>query len=347
MTGLLDLEGLTAPLDDEAPCGQSLEEFAFDPEFTQLERLAQGKPEQVMGDEVIPGEEPDWGAVEEKSLELFARVRSLRVAVLLSKALTEREGLAGLRESMALIEALLERYWDDVEPLIDDGDATERQHTLAELASQQGLLNNIKRSLLVSAPAVGRFTVRDFLIAADKLKPGAADEATSPTTIHQALMDCELDELKALIDHLDAIKRSCGQIERRFNNNVANDYLLDLEPLGRLLGELRPPMHEALERRGIAVDGDEPSGTDVAGDEGAIAAPAAGEIRSREDVVRMIDRITEYYNRYEPSSPVPLLLQRAKRLVSADFMAIMKDVASDGVKQADLLLGGDAGNEKG
>ena len=53
----------------------------------------------------------------------------------------------------------------------------------------------------------------------------------------------------------------------------------------------------------------------------------------------MLDRITEYYNRNEPSSPVPLLVQRAKRLVSADFMAIIKDIASDGAKQADLLLG--------
>ncbi len=37
-----------------------------------------------------------------------------------------------------------------------------------------------------------------------------------------------------------------------------------------------------------------------------------------------------YYARQEPSRPVPILLTRAKRLVGADFMTIMKDMAPQG-----------------
>lgn len=338
MTESLDIEKLTAPVDEDNPCGEGLEDLVFDPEFAELQRLAQGKPEQVMGDQVIPAEEPDWRAVREKSLALFERVRSLRVAVFLTKAGCARDGIEGMLDGLKLIRALLEQYWDEVEPLIDDGDATERLHTLGELASEQGLLQLVRHSVLVSSPAIGRFTIRDYLIASDKLNARKEEEAATLTSINQALMDCELDDLQQMIARADEAVETAGRIETFFNQNVSSQYLIDLDPFTKLFAEIRPALQEALGRRGVVVDPGE-ADQQVELPAGGGAAAGSAEIRSREDVVRMLDRITEYYNRNEPSSPVPLLVQRAKRLVSADFMAIIKDVASDGAKQADLLLG--------
>ncbi len=64
-----------------------------------------------------------------------------------------------------------------------------------------------------------------------------------------------------------------------------------------------------------------------------------GEIASREDVIRMLDKICEYFNRYEPSSPVPFLLKRAKTLATKDFMEILLDLAPGGAEQASLIFG--------
>jgi len=339
MSELLDLDKLNAALDDDHPCGEGLEDFVFDPEYAELERLARGKEEQVMGDETIPAEEPDWRAVHDKALALFERVRSLRVGVLLTKALCARQGLEGLCAGMALLDRLQEDWWDEVEPLLDDGDATERLHTLAELASEQGLLPLIRQAELVASPAIGRYSIRDYLVATDKLTARKDEETPTLTAINQALMDCDLDALQATLARIDEATELAGRIETRFNQKVSTTELIDLDPFTRLFADVRPALGEVLGRRGIAVevsDADEAQ----AGVEGPAAAALPGEIRSRDDVVRMLDRITEYYNRHEPSSPVPLLVQRAKRLVSADFMAIIKDVASDGYKQADLLLGG-------
>ena len=52
-----------------------------------------------------------------------------------------------------------------------------------------------------------------------------------------------------------------------------------------------------------------------------------------------LDKIISYYQRHEPSSPVPVLLTRAKRLVSADFLTIMKDMAPQGVDQVRQIGG--------
>jgi type VI secretion system protein ImpA len=53
----------------------------------------------------------------------------------------------------------------------------------------------------------------------------------------------------------------------------------------------------------------------------------------------MLDKACEYFHRYEPSSPVPLLLERAKRLMSKDFVEILRDLAPDGIAQFEVVSG--------
>ena len=60
---------------------------------------------------------------------------------------------------------------------------------------------------------------------------------------------------------------------------------------------------------------------------------------NRDDVLKTLDRILEYYARQEPSSPVPILLKRAKTLVTADFAAIVRNLIPDGMSQFENLRG--------
>ena len=55
--------------------------------------------------------------------------------------------------------------------------------------------------------------------------------------------------------------------------------------------------------------------------------------------MRALDEIIRYFERAEPSSPVPLLLRRAQRLVDKNFLDILRDLAPDGVQQAELFRG--------
>jgi type VI secretion system protein ImpA len=63
---VLDVDQLLAAISDDSPAGDDLE---YDPDFGALERAAQGKAEQVMGDEVVPAEEPAWGDVYDQAQE--------------------------------------------------------------------------------------------------------------------------------------------------------------------------------------------------------------------------------------------------------------------------------------
>ena len=64
-----------------------------------------------------------------------------------------------------------------------------------------------------------------------------------------------------------------------------------------------------------------------------------GTIRSRQDAVRALEAVAEYFRRNEPSSPVPLIVERAKRMVSMDFLAVLADLAPDALEQARRATG--------
>ena len=79
-----------------------------------------------------------------------------------------------------------------------------------------------------------------------------------------------------------------------------------------------------------------PSGGDAGGGGGQ---SFGGRVNNTDDVIRALDQILAYYARSEPSSPLPLLIERAKRLVRADFMTIMRDMAPAGVENVSVISG--------
>jgi type VI secretion system protein ImpA len=62
-------------------------------------------------------------------------------------------------------------------------------------------------------------------------------------------------------------------------------------------------------------------------------------IGSRQEAIAALDAVADFFRRTEPSSPIPLFLARAKRLVSKDFLEVLADIAPDAVAQARVAGG--------
>ena len=94
------------------------------------------------------------------------------------------------------------------------------------------------------------------------------------------------------------------------------------------------------QRQGHAAEGTS-DGTNGVPAEAAEAPTMAlrGEVRSRDDVLRAIDAICAYYARAEPSSPVPLLLQRCRRMVTMSFVDILKEMLPESVAGLQKIAG--------
>jgi type VI secretion system protein ImpA len=65
----------------------------------------------------------------------------------------------------------------------------------------------------------------------------------------------------------------------------------------------------------------------------------SGGISSRDDVLRAIDGITAYYAKHEPASPIPMLLGRCRRLVTMDFIDIVRELVPEAMAQIEALQG--------
>jgi type VI secretion system protein ImpA len=332
---VFDVDQLIAPISDESPSGDNLE---YEPEFGELEREAQGKDEHQMGDEVVEAEPPDWRSVMTQSQELFGRSKDLRLAVLMARGGLNVHGPQGLAGGVAIIRALLETQWDTVHPQLDEednDDPTFRVNSVMQLSDSEGLVKDLLLMPIVSSKAVGRFGLRDVRVAAGELQP-LDENAQVPDAalINAAFMDCDLDELQADAAAIDTAIEDLGKCESIFAEKIGAANSPDIDGLVGEVKEIKKTYNEALLSRGIGVEA-------VEGEAAAGGAPAriAGEVQSREDAALMIGKICTYYERNEPSSPVPVLLQRVKRLISMDYMEIMGELTPDAVAQAKALAG--------
>ncbi len=343
---VIDVEELLGAVTAAAPCGEDLE---YDPAFAEMETLAQETPERQYGDTIIPAEPPDWRAVRKASLTLFERTRDLRVAVLLSRALLQTDGLTGFNDGLAVVEGLVERYWETVYPLLDpddDNDPTLRINIIVALCDAETTLRSLREAPLVSSRALGRFSLRDVQIAAGLLAAVASEGEELPTAarIDGAFQDAPLEDLQATAAVVAEAMERVTHIEALLTDQVGVTQAPDMSALRTMLRDIRQVLSDQLQRRGSGLSD---AAAEVAGEE-AVAGPGGnggmqrlvvGEITSREDAMRMLDRICEYFERYEPSSPVPFLLKRAKKLVTKDFMEILNDLAPGGTEQAHLIFG--------
>lgn len=84
-------------------------------------------------------------------------------------------------------------------------------------------------------------------------------------------------------------------------------------------------------------------GADPMASVASYAEPASSSlpdrISSRDDVVKCLDLVVAFYDRTEPSSPIPHLARRVRRMVHMDFVELMEDLAPSGLKEFRLLAG--------
>lgn len=338
----LDVEALLAELAADAPCGENLE---YDPAFVALERDIQGKPESQYGDTIIAAEPPDWKAIRKAALELSERTRDLRVAMYLLRAALNMDGIAGFTDGLALVHGLIEKFWDNVHPQLDpddDNDPTGRVNTVAALCNTDTIVREFREAPLAASRVHGRFSLRDIEVASGEVPPGKDGIKPDPAAIEAAFMEVDAGELQETGARLEQAAALVESIESVLTDKVGAAQAADLSDLTRQVRHALNAVRERLARRGLGgaeeVAAGEPDPQQAA--EGARAAqPISGAVASRDDVIRMLDKICEYYARAEPSSPVPILMERAKRLVPLNFMDIMKDLAPGGLEQVELFRG--------
>jgi type VI secretion system protein ImpA len=334
----IDALKLLEPVSAEQPCGKNLD---YTPELMLLEESVKEPDEPGLKDiEAIDSR--NWRDILNKSEKLLRESKDLRAAVILTRALLHVEGFAGYCSGLSLVKGIVERYWDGLYPALEEGDPDPivRLNALRELWNTP-TLSELRNAVLVSVRGLGDFSLNDFLIAKGLAKPRAGTQPPSPQHVLRGFEAGATPELMAQArSGLEDVKALEALVRTK-----ANDHGFETTPLRELFGRAVTGLGEFV-RSPPATSAEAAAAGSEAGD-GALAftemrsvpTAIAGEVQSRDDVVKMLDKIVTYYEKNEPSSPVPLLMHRARRLVTMNFMEIMKDLADKGLPQVEAVSG--------
>jgi type VI secretion system protein ImpA len=309
----IPIEKLLQPVSAEQPCGPDL---SYDPRFDELETLLKGKPGVEIGSMVKPAEPPEWATLKSKAVEFFGAAKHLRPAVILACAALRVDGLEGIRDGLKLIRGLLEQYWGHLHPLLDPEDNNDPQQRLS-------ILSGLASPRNPGSDVAGWLQVVDYLYQA----PLCAPRGVPPITL----------------DMLDTAQGSSSGGGAGGGGGGMDLASLETQIRSASPGDLtakQAVIKEAIDTRGRLdranasyLPGAEAAGEAGAGSEagetgGGVSGPAiSGSIRSRDDVVRMLEKICDYYRQVEPGSPVPYLLRRAQKLAGMNFVDAMQELS--------------------
>ena len=341
----MDLEALLAARDGEDASGENLE---YDFDFMQLQIAAQPGEEKQAGSEILAAEDPDFKDVETRALAVLERSHDLRAAVILAAAVLHTRGLTGFAEAVAYVRGVLEQHWDTCHPQLDaddDNDPTMRINAVQGLAGVDTVLSALRRAALTDSRTFGRVTLRDIQIATGEI-PAMGGEAAKydRATLAAAFVDNGEEATGATLEAIRKALADVKAIEAIFGERTPG-YGPDLDELRRMLNQLSRFVGEHVSGAAPAEPEAAPSGGGGRSGGGEVRRGGGGgggmpgSIETAQDARNALDSVIAYFGRYEPSSPVPIILERAKRLVGADFMTIMKDMAPAGVESV-MMIGG-------
>ncbi|OAM90623.1 type VI secretion system protein TssA [Termitidicoccus mucosus] len=344
----IDTSRFLEPVPGDDPAGEDL---AASGALFELDRMILGKPETQFS----PAEEADWRAVRERCEELLGKSKDLRVATALAVALLKTQGLPGFAAGLALVRGMLETYWETLHPKLDpedDNDPQERVNGLNNLAAPIGTasdpyktIETLRKTPLTQSREAGAWGLDAILAARDGTPLLDGSAAPSTALIDGAFTDSPPEFLAETATAIESALENSQAITAYFTDTLSASTWPTFDPLVADLKKLKNTVASHAGAEGGAGEPDAASGAD----DDAGGAPSSGGasvgrrapegIATREDVVRTIDLIIAYYSRNEPSSPIPLILERVKRLVPMSFMDIIKDMTPDAMDRVTLITG--------
>jgi type VI secretion system protein ImpA len=314
----MDVEALVHPLGEAAPCGTDLED---------TQQMAAIDAFRVFGQDRPLNTDTDWRAINAAALEALGTSRDFRLLAHVAAAQLRLTGLQPFVDSLRVAAHWLEDYFDDVFPRIDD-DAVLRKNALNYFADRMAVVDALRRIPLVSNRQLGSFSLRHVAIAAGQQAPDAEDAGSPPTEamINGAFTAAPPEELVQLVASIDAGLSALKTIESAMVAKQGVQAAPDTGPVSGVLVRMRE-----IVAKHAPVPVVESSAEEAADAETTPAGGVPGQIRTREDAVRSLDAVAEFFRRSEPSSPVPMFVERAKRLVSRNFLEVLAELAPDSV----------------
>jgi type VI secretion system protein ImpA len=336
MSAPWDGQALLQPISQDQPCGVNPDDSIALSTLDALRLFGQSRspeaPPDPDGDEkeLSKARPPmEWDRIRSDALDALSKSKDLRLLAYLATALLRTDGLPAFASTLTTASQWLETYWAQVYPALDE-DAIARRNALNCFADPMAVVDRVWRLPLVTSRQHGRYSLRDIEIARGQATPGPLEAKPDEAAIAAAFGEVSLEELTALDASVSAASTALTSIDAKMRSEGGPEVAPDFGPLVTHFAKLNRFLRDQLAQR-AALSGD---GDGTAQDAGGQTGFRGGVINSRQDAIRALDAVAEYFRRAEPSSPIPLFVDRAKRLVAKDFLEVLADIAPDALSVA-------------
>jgi type VI secretion system protein ImpA len=374
---MVELDAFLEPIAGPDPAGEELRnDSRFHSIERDLEPAARDRRRELLqsggtGNAVI-----DWSTLLDQARELAASGRDVRLLVIAVRAAAAQEGFDGLAQGLTMLAETANRHWGHLHPTLRDGPskqqaALRRINAFKQIENaENGLLCDLEFNTAAQARGMGLVSGADLAAAAltpaqqlgertdamnDKDRAEFLAEAEARgnrvTGVLRALAAERPDDIAALASGVAASQAALATLEAALDahvleNGVGVRFTAFAKFLTRIASTLAP--YSAAQTGQSR--GEEMAPADVAAPavvtapgamQAAVAGPAPmpGRIGTRAEVERALDLIIDYYERIEPSSPIPHLAKRMRKMVPMNFLQLMAELAPSGMKDFQGVVG--------
>lgn len=334
MTMNVDLEELLQPISADALCGDDL---SFSNDFHEIKKAkTHDDPLLDLGDWVAEPKQADWNFVSSKSMDLLQnKTKDIRLLTWLSEAWGHLYGFEGLAKSLELSHRLLEEYWLNVHPEIEDDDLDQRLGLLQGLTTQVPSI--IKKIPLVSTqPSYSLFDYEKILHdqnnrlkkSEDSAEVNGSDELDR---FDQALFNTSksiqfqnYQHFSEVLKHWETLKQVLDQLMELDAPSFAS---IDsqLETINKTLRKLYKADAFSSTTPAQASQNDDLSVSNQSNDDHSPTMVAMmnnnqntqsfqpqpqSHLQNREQAMKVLQEIADYFQANEPHSPVSYMLQK-------------------------------------
>jgi len=360
-----DLAALLAPIAPETPAGSDLRQddsaealyFRLRDarrEASAAERAADaqrdaGEPAPLNGAPVSAVEQ--WRIVRELAIEALAlRSKDLQIAAWLTEAVLRSDGLSGFAAGCRLMTGLADGFWDELFPQPDEEGIATRVAPVAALngVGRDGTLIQPLRKLVLFERPTDKTPFYFY-----QYEQSAEFAAITDAQRRQELLDRNVLPFDIVENEARAAGGAhFGQLRSQIQQ-AAEAWQTLSQTLDAHAGAEGPPssaVRDLLEKIRIVanrfaapeeITASVPATAGVPEVDGAAAGamPAAGVggLVSREDAVRALAHIAEFFRKTEPLSPITYTLQEAVRRSRLTWPELLEEIVPDAAARSTIL----------
>lgn len=343
----INVEGLLAPISPELPCGSELDRSDAGGSYYRVKNLRDkaltAEEAHARADvggmsdeerEQLPAP-PDWEAVIGAASETIAsESKDFRLACWLCEALLREEGYLGLNEGLLLCRGLCERYWADLFPRPNDDGHLDTVSPLTGVMGQT--VCRLLRLWPITPEHNGAaYSVWDYKQASG----GGGNESTAD--IKAAAAAAGPNYYPGLTDAIDTAIETLGWLAGFLEDNCLPDsYGESTHPSVSALREELEDSQRVIRGMDIdvaaeGVDEDSASGVTEAGTAATVVA-AHGVINTRNDALKNLGKVAEYFEKTEPHSPISYALRQVMGWGRMSLPELLAELISDRSVRDDL-----------